>query len=383
MAMREPEEGKYDTRGSQNQPPLIQISCSSMSSHNSMKSASVGPCKPLPPSALRRGKFDVSADRAQPIDLSIIQDTFGENATLYDALCIQPSVDAAEIRRAYLHQGRVTLLNGGLAFTANDAPRDLDDVPELARKKFQSISIAYEILSTPGLRSDYDQYGLVYAQSPTPPAGADKPRRQNSVRWKPYVEEKLIIDSHPDEHSRTSESTDKPKRAPHKQEQEYGWLQFHLRNIDKEAEKFLVGDTLESFVDERFTSVKEYGVQNINCVRANFGSLIDNMGSRDSTQGDSEISAAGDSEVSAAVESKPTKNFMKKLRAKRNLFRKKTQITVESYQSQKDDIMDQDKSSVAHSPCSVTMFGQCMEDATVGAVGACGLSDTFYHLLGP
>ena len=38
------------------------------------------------------------------------------------------------------------------------------DSPELARKKFQAISMAYEILSIPELRSDSDCYGVVHVQ---------------------------------------------------------------------------------------------------------------------------------------------------------------------------------------------------------------------------
>lgn len=341
--------------------------------HKSVKSASVSlnNSTVLPPSALRKGKFDVSTSKAQPLaqpwadplDLSIIQDTFGDIATLYHVLRVEVWAEAVDIRRAYLRQGRETLLNvdGGFALTASSPPRNLDDVPVLARKKFQAISIAYEILSTPELRSDYDKYGVVYAQPPTPPPNATEARRQNSVRWKPYVEEKVIV-SHPDEHSRTSESAGAPTLRK-KQEREFGWLESRVRHIDEEAEKFLRGDTLEHFVDESFTTVKQ-----------SIGSLIRKKGNRHSTQEADDMTTLGstdDSEFSASIESKPKKTVVKQRRAQTNLFHQDSQHTVQPQQRQ-DNVVEKDGSSVMHSPCSVMQF---IGDMTGGAVGVCGLND--------
>mmetsp|Transcript_11938 Transcript_11938/g.22110 ORF Transcript_11938/g.22110 Transcript_11938/m.22110 type:complete len:381 (-) Transcript_11938:121-1263(-) len=378
---REPEEGKYSMQSasdrfrSQTQPRQIQTNSSICSSISSVKCTSISTrsSASLPPSALRKGKFDVSG-RAQIrplLDLSIIYDLFGENATLYHVLGIEPWTEAADIKRAYLRQGRATLVHGGFAFTAENAPQNLDDFPQLARKEFQAISIAYEILSNPELRSDYDCHGVVHVQSSTSRTNASESSSQNSVRWKPYVEEKVIIDSHPDEHSRRAVIIEAPKE----QHKEYGWLESHLRGIDKEAEKFLRGDMLDSF-DEGITSLKK-----------SLESLIGNIGSIDSPLGTDVATAVEpneDNAVSAVIESEPNKqnqtNFMKKLGAKINLFHEEDQITVDSYQQ--DNMTEKEKSSALHSPCSVTMFGRYMEDMTDSTVRACGLSDSFYNLLG-
>ena len=377
---REPEEGKYSMQSSsdrfrsQNQPRQIQTNSSICSSISSVKCTSISTrsSASLPPSALRKGKFDVSG-RAQLIrpllDLSIIYNLFGKNATLYHVLGIEPWAEAADIKRAYLRQGRATLVHGGFASTAENAPQNLDGFPELARKKFQAISIAYEILSSPELRSDYDCHGVVHDQSSTSRTNASESSSANSVRWKPYVEEKTIIDSHPDEHSRRTVLIEAPKE----QNKEYGWLESHLRGIDKEAEKFLRGDMLDSF-DEGITSLKK-----------SLESLIGNIGSIDSPQGTDVATAVEpieDSAVSVVIESEPNKqnqtNFMKKLGAKINLFHEEDQVTVDSYQQ--DNMTEKEKS--LHSPCSVTMFGRYVDDVTDSTVRACGLSDSFYNLLG-
>mmetsp|Transcript_3648 Transcript_3648/g.9269 ORF Transcript_3648/g.9269 Transcript_3648/m.9269 type:complete len:385 (+) Transcript_3648:96-1250(+) len=365
--MREPEEGTRFT--------LPRALDSSSSSNISVKRASDGPhnSASMPPSVLRRGgKFDSSSGRGQPLDLTIIQDIFGINTTLYHVLRIEPQADAAEIRRAYLRRGRATLLNGGIAFNAHNAPRNLDDVPELARKKFQATSIAYEILSNPELRYDYDRYGVVHAQ-PTDNAPISREmrrhKRKNSVRWTPYVEEKLISYSPPVVQSRKKESAGTPK----KKTREHGWIESRLRHIDKEAEKFLRGDALESFVDESFTSVKD-----------SIGSLIGNTGSSDSKRS-TDVAAAvepGEGDFSVDNLTEPATNFLKVLRTKTSLFLNDPHIKVEPYKPEQPS-NEQDEWCVTHSPCSVITFGPySVEDETASKIHACGLSDSFHGLLG-
>jgi len=216
----------------------------------------------LPPSALRKGKYDTSCIRsndAHPVrssvDLSIIHETFGENASLYNVLRIKPLADKNAIRRAYLREGRKALIDfrispkndrGECSFvTPEAAPKKLEDVPEDARKKFQSISIAYEILSTPELRRAYDSNVLVGSKQ----REIKRVTSGNSVRWNPFVEEKIIHDSHPDEHS-------------HRKKPEEGWIQMHLQRLDQEADMFLNGDFLDE-LDESIASMSESLQQSI------------------------------------------------------------------------------------------------------------------------
>lgn len=223
-----------------------------MSSASSVCSAASS----LPPSALRKGKYDTSCGRSvnstpgPSIDLSIIHATYGKDASLYNILRIKPSADNNVIRRAYLLQGRKTLLDHGMArktgsgacefVTPDSVPKKLEDVPAEARRKFQAISIAYEILSTPDLKRAYDANKL----SKKLPVELRRVTSGNSVRWKPFVEEKIIEDQHPDEHSHRRRASDD------------GWLHSHLQKLDQEAEMFLNGDFLDE-LDESIASMSE------------------------------------------------------------------------------------------------------------------------------
>jgi len=152
-----------------------------------------------PPSALRKGKFDVSSPKSKSkTGLGIIYDAYGQNLSLYQVLHIHPSAEASELRKAYLTQGKAALVNGGV----NMSDRGLDlqnyySVPDDVRKKFQAVSLAYEVLSTPELRSHYDKYGDLPVKSSL--------NTRSMVRWDQFVEEKIIWDSHPDEHLRPNE----------------------------------------------------------------------------------------------------------------------------------------------------------------------------------
>ena len=162
-----------------------------------------------PPSALRTGKFG----KRQSLAIRIIPEVFGENVTLYHVLGIKPSASEAEVRKAYLDLGKKALMNGGISTDVEVRPYDLVEVPEAARKRFQAISRAYQILSTPKLRSAYDLYGDDgfddYVLSLSPSGG--------SVKWSPYVEHKFFYkheyeESRSDEQSCAPDSTEAPKR---------------------------------------------------------------------------------------------------------------------------------------------------------------------------
>ena len=167
-----------------------------------------------PPSALRIGKFG----KRQSLAIRIIHEVFGENVTLYHVLGIKPSASEAEVRKAYLDLGKKALMNGGISTDGEVRPCELVEVPEAVRKRFQAVSCAYEILSTPKLRSAYDLYGDSHGDSLSlcdeyvlslPPGG--------SVEWSPYVEQKFYDtheyeESRSDEQSRALDSTEAPKR---------------------------------------------------------------------------------------------------------------------------------------------------------------------------
>lgn len=185
-----------------------------------------------PPSALRTGKFG----KRQSLAIRIIHEVFGENVTLYHVLGIKPSASEAEVRKAYLDLGKKALMNGGISTDGEVRPCELVEVPEAARKRFQAVSRAYEILSTPKLRSAYDLYGDDrfddYVLS-LPPSGG-------SVEWSPYVEHKFFYEleyeeSRSDKQSRTPDSTEAPKRQNSGQSrvyQENSPVDFSPRSVE-------------------------------------------------------------------------------------------------------------------------------------------------------
>jgi len=160
-----------------------------------------------PPSALRKGKFDASSPKAKSKSgLGIVYEAFGENLSLYQVLRVQPSAQAAELRKAYLKQGKAALVNGGIHNMTDGAKGALQNyynVPDEVRKKFQAVSLAYEVLSTPELRSYYDQYRDLPLKS-----SSSLTAKSSIVQWDEFVEEKIIWDIHPDEHHHSRPDAD-------------------------------------------------------------------------------------------------------------------------------------------------------------------------------
>jgi len=257
------------------------------SSATSVASSSTLDNSSRPRSALRRGKFTGGSGatsaaqhrRSNSLDVVALNGLFSSDAnnkntttaSLYEVLHISPDADGAAVRRAYLSQGRKCLAVN----TSDDSltpHRNLDEVPAIKRRKFQAISIAYEILSTPHLRSDYDKYGVVCALSPR---NASELQNPNSVRWRPYVEEKIITDSHPNEHLRPEDDDSQRSMSPvaeledsssvssnseQSSQQDYhgiSWFESRIRKFDKEAEKFLSGDKIDQLLDEGVVEIKK------------------------------------------------------------------------------------------------------------------------------
>lgn len=150
----------------------------------------------MPQSALRSGKYDTSNSQLNELkfDLSVIFDIYGYDATLYHVLSINRNASAREIKEAYLNKGRELLLVG------RNSSEPSSNVTEKSRKEFQAISLAYEILSKEHLRALYD--------------GRCNVARKNSVQWSNVVQEKVIKDAHPNEHSHRRRSRRAPQVSP-------------------------------------------------------------------------------------------------------------------------------------------------------------------------
>ncbi len=149
-----------------------------------------------PQSALRSGKYDTSNSKLNELkfDLSVIYDIYGYDATLYEVLSVNRNANAREIKAAYLNKGRELLLVG------SNSSQPSSDVPDRSQKEFQAVSLAYQILSKEDLRALYD--------------GRCNVARKNSVQWSNVVQEKVIKDAHPDEHSHRRKARRTPPIAP-------------------------------------------------------------------------------------------------------------------------------------------------------------------------
>jgi len=99
--------------------------------------------------------------------VNIITQAYGSKADIYrDILQIPPDMTSdREIRIAYFRRGRQVLAER--PGTSNKHPTSgcgnvmhHDNVSQLAKMKFQAVSMAYEILSNPIWKDSYDQHGL-------------------------------------------------------------------------------------------------------------------------------------------------------------------------------------------------------------------------------
>lgn len=87
---------------------------------------------------------------------TILSEAYGEGACLYETvLGVSKDATPAQLRKAYYKLC--------LRFHPDKLASDLgNDERELAKKKFQAISLAYTILSDEEKRKEYDETGDLY-----------------------------------------------------------------------------------------------------------------------------------------------------------------------------------------------------------------------------
>ena len=194
----------------------------------------------MPQSALRSGKYDTTNSKLNELkfDLSEIHEIYGYDASLYHVLSVNKNASSREIKAAYLNKGREILLAG------SNSSEPSSGVSGRSRKKFQAASLAYEILSKEDLRALYD--------------GRFSVARKNSVQWSKVVQEKVINDAHPDEHSRRKYSRRAPppvyEDACTELDDEFDELMYYCN--DDGGVKFIERDKLQELVDSFNTSMK-------------------------------------------------------------------------------------------------------------------------------
>lgn len=87
---------------------------------------------------------------------TILSEAYGEDACLYkDVLGVEKDASASQLRKAYYKRC--------LTYHPDKLSSDLsNDEKELAKKKFQVISLAYTILANEEKRKEYDESGDLY-----------------------------------------------------------------------------------------------------------------------------------------------------------------------------------------------------------------------------
>jgi curved DNA-binding protein CbpA len=205
-----------------------------------------------------------------------IQEAFGESADLYnDVLRISRLSSPRDLRIAYFRRGREVLSDREYSTSSGTAATVGGNVSGSAKQRFQAVSMAYEILSSPAWKDIYDSRGMEekdsVKSSPTSAPSSPVLRRssslgrrsranQNAVRWNEEVEE-LVFDQDPNEVgrdvSKKSDADQKRKRKGRKPKKRVVVdtleLQRHLEKLDQEAEKHFVSD----FIDDLENSIEE------------------------------------------------------------------------------------------------------------------------------
>lgn len=204
--------------------------------------------------------------------LNTIKKGFGPHADLFeDVLQVSPEADPRQIRIAYFRRGREILTEGGVtclqdADANGSVPSaDGDALSGRVKARFESISMAYEIVSTPSWKEQYLQYGLlssthfnadsksvqsndhVVASVSQVSCASSRP---STIRWNEHVEE-LVFDRAPEEIA-----VSVPQRPLRKKRQKQpkakilfddsAELDEHLRKLDAQAEQHFVADFWDS-----------------------------------------------------------------------------------------------------------------------------------------
>jgi hypothetical protein len=239
--------------------------------------------------------------------LKVIGDAFGPRADLHSqVLAVPRDASPREIRIAYFRQGRHVLSERPFSVLAAPQSASISGaVTDMAKLRFQAVSMAYEVVSNPAWFDSYEKYRALFYESDDDGGDDDeadvlstpsKPRSVTSmsalrrvsstgslkssiksitgVRWNEEVEE-LVFKQDPEEVSfktdrkqqdaskqsdknRDRKKKDKRKKKKKKSKRriavEAENLEQHLEQLDKEAQNHFVDD----FLDDLERSVDEF-----------------------------------------------------------------------------------------------------------------------------
>jgi len=108
---------------------------------------------------------------------TVIANAFGEEANLYSTvLCVSPTATTAQLRKAYYKRA--------LQYHPDkqDASKSTQDELEDAKCKFHAISVAYDILSDPERRKEYDESGELHEEDDD----VGSSNKSGTDQWKEY-----------------------------------------------------------------------------------------------------------------------------------------------------------------------------------------------------
>lgn len=209
----------------------------------------------------------------------VITAAFGPAADLYEHVLEIPRTSSPrDTRIAYFRRGRQVLAENQDTRRHTASSSVGGSVSEIAKLRFQAISMAYEILSNPTWREAYDTNGLktedvsinvihvTKSESTTPllrrssSLDAFNRRSGNAVRWNEEVEE-LLYSQDPSELGSPSEDENDDEGEPPSSNAQRGRkkkrtrkkrtvievdeLKTHLETLDRQAERHFVADFLD------------------------------------------------------------------------------------------------------------------------------------------
>ena len=247
-------------------------------------------------SALRQGRFR-ERNNFEPaikkrLDSRLVQTQFGQDATLFSILNLNTGASEEEIKHAYLKKGRHLLVEHGLVSEDrrgkrryDDAPKQLKDCPRDARLKFQALTVAFEVLSNPALRREYDMCGI----PKTDCNSLKTDTRHKCVRWSPFVEEKLFEPSF-DEHVQLSEEKEEEstthvhmgteqRRSGEHREKLLRSLEAFRKNASQTDTKEAVIWSADKYDNNKSTSQVGEALSVESCARTSLSSADSSMGS--------------------------------------------------------------------------------------------------------
>lgn len=232
---------------------------------------------------------------------------FGETVDLYeDVLKISPEVadDSRQLRICYFRRGREVLTEAGVR--GLEGLSTSQDIPDLAKTRFQAVSMAYDILAKPEWKELYDRQGLEFAKQ-RQLTTLHRPR----IRWNEQVEE-LVYEREPHEQAEMMEWSNQRKRKKSKPRVMIGEddeeLDEYLAKLDAEASPTFQNDFLDT-IEESWDGLLKFAGSSRGSSKADTKSSNDDSAQQsDSSDKQPEDNSLADEELPPAIQTTTSKD---------------------------------------------------------------------------